>query len=498
MKSESLSARSSRQSAGLQSVLKLLLAAIILILINYVAFRHYTHKDLSESQFYTLSDKTKDVLRKLDAPVQIYTFLNEQAGGQTQQIENLLKEYQSAGGKNLTVEKIDPAYDMKRATDLQKQLHFDGNDHLLILQYKDRSPRFVKQDDMFDLNPMTGQVGAFKGEQQLTSAIVAVVEGKASKVYFTEGHGEHSIHDLTNPQGYGGVGELVKNDNIDITTLNLAEQGQVPADADAVVIAGPQISFAPIEVDAIDRYLANNGKLMILIDPYATTGLEAALAKFGLKYEDDLVLQRLSQPPAGDVTLPVAVVYQGGFSPAPITTKFAQNGYQLIIQDARSITLPTPPPSGPPAKTQFLLQTPPDSWGWISKVGGAPPDPKSLTYNKTTDIGGPLTIAAQYDGGTTTDPNTKATMLATRIVAVGASKFLENDTANEVSANFFTNAIDWLVKKDATLDIAPKKPMQYGVNLSPLSYNAVVWTAAFVIPGAALLFGIATWFSRRK
>jgi ABC-type uncharacterized transport system involved in gliding motility auxiliary subunit len=194
--------------------------------------------------------------------------------------------------------------------------------------------------------------------------------------------------------------------------------------------------------------------------------------------------------------MPIAAIYQGGFSTQPITTKFAQAGLQFIIQDARSITIP-PSPGPEPAKTQFLLQTDPDSWGAISRTG-ALPDPSTLTYNKVTDIGGPLTVAAQYDGGTTTDPKTSATQFATRIVAVGASKFVENDVLDPVGSNFFTNAIDWLVKKDAVLDIAPKKPTEYGVSLNNISFNTLAWTAIGVIPGAALLFGIAVWLSRRK
>ena len=75
---------------------------------------------------------------------------------------------------------------------------------------------------------------------------------------------------------------------------------------------------------------------------------------------------------------------------------------------------------------------------------------------------------------------------------------LEKDLYETVGANFFTNSIDWLVKKDAVLDIAPKKPQQYGISLNPISYRTVVWTAAVIIPAAALLMGIFTWLSRRK
>jgi gliding motility-associatede transport system auxiliary component len=500
MKTDTPSARSSRQSASWHSLAKLLLAALILVMVNYVGFRHYTHKDLSQSQFYTLSPKTIDVLKNLDSPITAYTFLDQRNEGQVEEIENLLKEYQLSAGKNMDVEKIDPAYDIKRATDLQKELHFDGNDHLIIFKYKDRSPRFVKQEDLFDINPMTGQVGDFKGEQQLTAAIIGLVEGKPSKIYFTEGHGEHALQDMNTAAGYGLVAQSLKGENVETANLNLAQKGDVPADADAVVIAGPSIAFSPFEADALDKYVANNGKLLVLLDPYVNLGLDSILKKYGLTYEDDLVLYRAATPTGEQMTIPLAAIFQGGFSAHPITAKFAQANVNLLIQDARSITLPVNATPQPDAKNQFLLQTDPTAWGWISKTGTPPTDPKQLTYNQTTDLAGPMTIAAVYDGGTTTDPTTKGTVFATRIVAVGSAKFLENDALDPsgVAANFFTNCIDWLVKKNAVLDIAPKKPQQYGVSLNPISYRTIVWTAGVIIPALALIAGIFTWFSRRK
>ena len=498
MKNDTPSARSARNSASLQSILNLVLVLGILLMVNYLGFKYYTHKDLSQSQFYTLSPKTQGVLQGLDSPLTIYTFLDEKNPAQADQIGTLLKEYQRVGGKNVEVEKIDPAYDISRAVELQKKLHFDGNDHLIILEYKDRTPRFVKVDDLYDINPATGQVGGFKGEQQITAAITSLVEGKVSRVYFTQGHGEHSVQDSTNVSGYGIVGESLKNENIIAQSLNLAQKGDVPDDADAVVIAGPVISFSPIEVEALDRYLSANGKLLVLLDPYTVTGLDTLLQKYGLKYEDDLVLYRGLTTAGTQITVPLAMIYQGGFSMQPITAKFAAANLQLLIYDARSITIATDAKGESDPKVQFLLQTTPDSWGWINKDGKAPADPKQVTYNKVTDIAGPLTVAAQYDGGQVADPKTSATVTSTRIVAVGSSKFLENDTVDNVGANFFTNSVDWLVKKNAVLDISPKKPQEYGVYLSPMQFRTVIWCALLFVPGTALALGIFTWFSRRK
>ena len=245
-------------------------------MVNYVGFKHYTHKDLSQSQFYTLSPKTKDVLKELDSPISVYTFLNEanQAQYRTQISQSAQGIPDGRGQKHDARKNRSGLRHQARAADLQKQLHFDGNDHLVIFEYKDRSPRFVKQEDLFDLNPMTGQVGAFKGEQQFTAAIIGLVEGKASKVYFTEGHGEHSIQDTSSARATASLRQLLKNENIETANLNLAQKGDVPADADAVVIAGPDHRLLPIEAEALDKYLANNGKLFVLLDPYVTLGLD--------------------------------------------------------------------------------------------------------------------------------------------------------------------------------------------------------------------------------
>jgi ABC-type uncharacterized transport system involved in gliding motility auxiliary subunit len=228
------------------------------------------------------------------------------------------------------------------------------------------------------------------------------------------------------------------------------------------------------------------------------SGLDKLLAKYSLKFEDDLVLYRAMTSTGAQVTIPLAAMLQGGFSNHPITAKFAQANLQLLIQDARSVTLLPDEKGEPNPKVQFLLQTDETAWGWTNKQGAAPADPKQLTYNKVTDIAGPVTVAAAYDGGEMTDPTSKATVTATRLVAVGCSKFLENDNAEAVGANFFTNSLDWLVKKNAVLDISPKKPQEYGVSLSPMQFRTVLWCALFFVPGAALALGIFTWFSRRK
>jgi ABC-type uncharacterized transport system involved in gliding motility auxiliary subunit len=499
MKNEPTSARASRRSAGRQSAVNLALVILILLIINYVGFRHYAHKDLSSAQFYTLSPKTEDVLKTLKAPLHISTLLiNKDQANYWDQTQALLEEYQRVGGKNVTLEKVDPVYDRARAVALQDQLHFTGTDNIIIFQYKDQS-RIVKLDDLLDTNPMTGQVGGYKGEQQFTGAIIGLEEGKVSKVYFTVGHGEHSIQDATSQTGYGTVGALLKSENITTANLPLAQTGAVPADADAVVIAGPTVAFSPGEVTAINNYLAANGKLMVLLDPFSPLGLDDVLKKYDVNFDNDLVLYRVMTSTGGQVTYPLALIYQTGFGQHPITAKFPAAGYYLQMVNARSIHIATSDSASP--KAQALLTTGPEAWGWVDTGKLTPEDlmaVKTRIFNPATDLRGPLVVSAVYDGGMVTDPATKAPINGTRLVLVGCSHFLENDAAEQVGSNFFLNSLDWLVKTNAVLDIAPKQPQQYGVSLSPMQQRTVVWTALFFVPGFCLVLGIFTWLSRRK
>jgi ABC-type uncharacterized transport system involved in gliding motility auxiliary subunit len=266
-----------------------------------------------------------------------------------------------------------------------------------------------------------------------------------------------------------------------------------------VVIAGPSISFSPIEAQALDHYLANNGKLFILLDPYVTLGLDDLLKRYGLRFDNDLVLYRAMTTTGQEVTVSLALIYQGGFSSHPITAKFQQGNLQLQLSGARSVTILPDEKGQPNPKAQFLLQTDANSWGWVRKPGEAmPSDPRSLVFNKATDVPGPVTVSAAYDGGMVTDPKTQALEPAARVIVMGSSKFVRNEVADSVGLNFFSNCVDWLVKKQAVLDISPKIPQQYGLSLSPMQARTVGWMSLFFVPGAALVLALFTWLSRRK
>ena len=71
-------------------------------------------------------------------------------------------------------------------------------------------------------------------QQGLTNALKKVLEGKAKKLYFVQGHGEHDPS-ASEPEGYSGIESSLKSENFEVAKVTLAQEGKVPDDATVLV-----------------------------------------------------------------------------------------------------------------------------------------------------------------------------------------------------------------------------------------------------------------------
>src|SRR3954470_18336637 len=149
---------------GTLTAVSVLVVLGILIAINYIGARQNKRWDLTANKQFSLSDQSRSVLTKLDAPLKISVFAKDTDFAQ---FRDRLKEYEYAS-KKVTTEYIDP--DKKPAIARQNQIQSYGT---IVLDYKGRTER-VSSDN----------------EQDLTNGVIKVVTGAHKKVYFTQGHGE--------------------------------------------------------------------------------------------------------------------------------------------------------------------------------------------------------------------------------------------------------------------------------------------------------------------
>src|SRR4030095_526152 len=117
-------------------------------------------------------------------------------------------------------------------------------------------------------------------EQDITNALIKVVNPTAKKVYFLSGHGEKDPGNADRKIGYSSIADSVKRDNFEFATLALAQTGEIPMDATVLVIAGPRTDLLEQEVPLIDNYLTmRSGKLLVLFDPPDTLNEPASMQR---------------------------------------------------------------------------------------------------------------------------------------------------------------------------------------------------------------------------
>src|SRR5262249_10131848 len=123
----------------------------ILVAVNYIAGKQNKRWDLTANKQFSLSDQSRNVLQKLDSPLQILVFAKDE---EFPRYQDKLKEYEYLS-KKVTTEYIDP--DKKRAAAQQNNVTQYGT---IVFNYKGRSERVTSDN-----------------EQDITNGIIKVVTG---------------------------------------------------------------------------------------------------------------------------------------------------------------------------------------------------------------------------------------------------------------------------------------------------------------------------------
>jgi ABC-type uncharacterized transport system involved in gliding motility auxiliary subunit len=89
--------------------------------------------------------------------------------------------------------------------------------------------------------------------------------------------------------------------------------------------------------------------------------------------------------------------------------------------------------------------------------------------------------------------------LAGRLVVIGDSDFLTNryvDMAGNM--NLFLNSVDWLAGRQDLISVRPKVADVRLLDLTARQSQMVFWLSVVVVPGGAVLGGVAAMIRRRR
>jgi ABC-type uncharacterized transport system involved in gliding motility auxiliary subunit len=448
----------------------------ILVAINYIGVRQNKRWDLTTNRQFSLSDQSRNVLAKLDAPLQVLVFAQEP---EFPRYRDRMKEYEYVS-KTISTEYIDP--DKKPTIAKQHQIQQYGT---IVFNYKGRTERVTSDQ-----------------EQDITNGVIKVVSGQQKKIYFSAGHGEKDTGSAER-DGYNAIAAALGRENYAVEKLVIAQQGSVPDDASMVVVAGPRTDFFPAEIDALKTYLDKSGKLLLELDPPDTddgaplTNLIALAHDWGIDVGNNVVVDMsgMGRLIGTDASVPVAASYPSH----PITERFTLLTAYPLARSAEPVS------GGVNGRfAQSVVESGERSW--------AEADVKSLLTTGQVSLDesegdktGPIPLASAVSAPSTeaatpadADADADATKPETRVAVIGDSDFAANAGVGiQGNKDLFMNMVGWLSQQENLISIRPKEPNDSRITLTATQQNNIVWLSLVVIPVCVFGTGISIWWRRR-
>jgi ABC-type uncharacterized transport system involved in gliding motility auxiliary subunit len=245
-------------------------------------------------------------------------------------------------------------------------------------------------------------------------------------------------------------------------------------------------------VATLQAYLGKPGRILLLLDPGAPTGLENILAEYGVTVDADKIFRKVAILGTGGLTQGVNEETVGTrFSAHPAIRWMENVGGSIRLGASRSITL-KPVSSGSATRAEMLVETSDRYWAksWPLAAG------KKTDFVESEDRKGPFTVAAAVDGAAPGDKGKEVPAL--RAVVVGSASAFSNQNISPLEVDFMVNSIQWILGRNESLGISPKTPKDFSVSLDDDQQRVIMLSTLLGIPLVTGVLGFLVWWRRRS
>jgi hypothetical protein len=283
--------------------------------------------------------------------------------------------------------------------------------------------------------------------------------------------------------GFAGLAAALATEGYHVDSLISATMDDVPDDTNVLLVVAPQRQMRDDAVAAIRRYLDRGGRLVALLEPGATSGVEAVLEEYGITSPDALVVDPMRNRDHADASAlnPVA----SAFWDHPITRGLDANR-MTYFPGARSFRLRKP-------RVDDELSNAVDSspYAWLEEdtsLAGR----RSHRFERGSREAGyqPLVVTGRYMRGNR----------ETRIVAFGDADFASNQHLRTLyNLDLILNAIHWAAENEPLITQRPKNrpaPVQFPIPLTNTLKS--LYGVGLLVPELLLLAGGVTWLRRHN
>lgn len=465
------------------------IAAVIAVnyFVDYIADRYVLEIDMTSKGEYEISDETVQLLSTLSEPITITVLCDEtdyNNNSDLRRLPKVLQRYEQLSHGNVTVKYINAVNNPAIFSQYDQLGDLSSGDIIVesSKRYKSMSPYDLLEYQSSNNSSTSGSASnetkyltGLRAEQRLTSAILYVTANKVPKAAYLTGHQESTEHET--------LDTLLASANYDTQELSLMQEGKVPDDVDMLLILQPQGDFTTEEIDALDEFMSNGGKMIV---SYASntptlTNLEEYFTEWGVAYDDKMVYDN-ERCFAGTnfYLMPNVSTVEG------LTDNLDTKSY-VIIPGARPITTLWEQDNW--RGTQVLMSTSNNSYA---------KDLSSETTNyeqSDTDETGPFNV------GVLSYQNSMHNLNSTYSYALFLNAgFLSDSTLDNtafLNKDYVLAALNFMTDDSEAVSIASKDLTSTTLAVPGSAKSVLFYLLILIIPGVCLVSGIAVWARRR-
>ncbi|MCM8772237.1 MAG: GldG family protein [Candidatus Omnitrophica bacterium] len=430
----------------LNATLMVLLFLGIIIFVNLISFKYYKRIDLTKEKIHSISPQTKKIIKNLNTPVEILVFYREKIN---EKLKDLLEQYKT-NSKFINYKFLD----LDREVLLAKQYGITSYDTILIKSGENYEKIYSSE------------------EKDITSAILKLTKRKKKNLCFTGGHGEKKLEELDL------LKRQLEEENYEIKEILILRDG-IPYDCDILIICGPQIDFMDKELEEVKNYLEKGKKLLLFLEPGNYPNITKFLDSYGIKIENDIIIDLASRRFLGDALTPLIMDYPYH----EITKDF---NVACIFSTVRSVKLKDNLPSE--IKGDILARTSSASW---AEKNMKDLEKGKVKYDENSDEKGPIPCCVIVEKEIKEGEKAK-------IAVFGDSDFITDKFIN-LSGNkdFVLNTINYLGEEEILISIRSKKEENQPLIASQKAGKFLFFYSVIIIPVLIIFSGTFITIRRR-
>ncbi len=497
MSSQNKPTKLKRLSIGIQVFCQIFFFAIAVIGINFLASQSRISRDLSGDQNFTLSDRSKKLLRSTliqerEEPITLHAVIRR-SSPHHQRIHFILDQFIEKSKGKLVLNRVDPVRDPDLTEQLSTQYGLFFSEDLLIIDASSAAKpdlslrRYIPLEDL--ILQKTNQnkqhkVIAYETEERLSTSLLSACEGKTQKFYFFQDKSNLDENGEDTP--WSLLSKLMRQENVTLVNKNLSELSEIPKDAAGIALIAPQYDLEEHELKLLEDYwLQPKSSFLLVLNPaHRPERIRAFLRRKGVSMRNDRILTtengRLRRQVKGTFTegpdvntglFGQSTVFEGSSG----SLEVRENDDELALRKTTPLA---------------LIQAGPEYWGETRfREETATLDPQEDTPPHT------YLAAAVFQGNAADDASSEQ---LSKLIVINNTAFLDPKRIRAEQVDFIRNSVDWLAGKEELLGIGARGIRTYKLNLVESEISYLNRINLLFLPFGFILLGLFVWNSRRS